>query len=50
VLAAEGCSADCADNVLEPTTKCETFPTGHHHPPAYPGCRCALTLTVVDIA
>lgn len=49
VLAAGGCGADCADNVLEPTAKGSPFPTGHHHPPAYPGCRCSLTLAVIDI-
>lgn len=49
VLAAGGCSADCADNALEPTAKGSEFPTGHRHPPSFPGCRCSLTVTVVDI-
>jgi cell division septum initiation protein DivIVA len=36
----DGCSADCHDNALEPTRRGEAFPTGHTHPPSYPGCRC----------
>ena len=49
VLAATGCSADCADNALEPTLKGAEFPTGHRHPPAYAGCRCSLTVAVVSV-
>jgi DivIVA domain-containing protein len=37
---ADGCSADCHDNALEPTARGSAFPTGHTHPPAYRGCRC----------
>ena len=25
-----------------PSTKGEPFPTGHHYPPAHPGCRCLV--------
>jgi DivIVA domain-containing protein len=42
----EGRCADCDDNALEPTTRGELFPTGQAHPPAHPGCRCALTVAV----
>ncbi|MCJ7672103.1 MAG: hypothetical protein MUP67_08640, partial [Acidimicrobiia bacterium] len=35
---------DCDDNALEPTPKGGTFPTGQHHPPAHPGCRCLIVL------
>jgi DivIVA domain-containing protein len=49
VLAAGGCGADCADNVLEPTAKGAEFPTGHRHPPSYPGCRCSLIVAVVEV-
>jgi len=49
VLAATGCSADCADNALEPTVKGHPFPTGHLHPPAYAGCRCSLTVAVIAV-
>jgi DivIVA domain-containing protein len=43
VLTAAGCS-DCDDNVLAgAVAKGETFPTGHAHPPAHPGCRCLIT-------
>lgn len=49
VLAASGCSADCADNALEPTLKGAEFPTGHRYPPAYAGCRCSLTVAVVSV-
>jgi DivIVA domain-containing protein len=48
VLAEAGCSADCADNVLEPTVKGSAFPTGHRHPPAHIGCRCSLTTAFVE--
>ncbi len=50
VLAEAGCSADCADNVLEPTAKGGEFPTGHRHPPAHIGCRCSLTTAYVESA
>jgi cell division septum initiation protein DivIVA len=40
VTPADGCSADCHDNALEPTTRGESFPTGQVRPPAYAGCRC----------
>ncbi len=34
---------DCEDNGLNgPQAAGETFPTGHTHPPAHPGCRCLL--------
>jgi DivIVA domain-containing protein len=43
VLTAAGCS-DCDDNVLAgDVAKGDTFPTGHAHPPAHPGCRCLIT-------
>lgn len=35
---------DCDDNALEPTPKGGAFPTGQHHPPAHPGCRCLIVL------
>jgi DivIVA domain-containing protein len=35
--------ADCEDNALnEPIEAGATFPTGHQHPPAHPGCRCLV--------
>lgn len=34
------CGPDCEDNALEPTPAGQEFPTGHTHPPAFPGCRC----------
>jgi hypothetical protein len=40
VTPGDGCSADCHDNALEPTTRGESFPTGQVRPPAYEGCRC----------
>ena len=43
VLTSAGCS-DCDDNALAGAVeKGETFPTGHAHPPAHPGCRCLIT-------
>jgi DivIVA domain-containing protein len=34
---------DCDDNALAGSLAAgETFPTGHLHPPAHPGCRCLL--------
>ena len=43
VLTSAGCS-DCDDNALAgAVAKGETFPTGHAHPPAHPGCRCLIT-------
>ena len=34
---------DCEDNGLNGAQAAgETFPTGHAHPPAHPGCRCLL--------
>jgi hypothetical protein len=34
---------DCDDNALAgPLARGETFPTGHVHPPAHPGCRCLV--------
>lgn len=34
---------DCDDNALAGSLPAgETFPTGHMHPPAHPGCRCLL--------
>ena len=34
---------DCDDNALAgPLIGGESFPTGHVHPPAHPGCRCLL--------
>jgi hypothetical protein len=42
VTSATGCS-DCADNALAGALAAgEAFPTGHHHPPAHPGCRCLV--------
>jgi DivIVA domain-containing protein len=47
-VAASGDAAcpDCEDNglggALQPG---ESFPTGHRHPPAHPGCRCLLAMT-----
>jgi hypothetical protein len=43
VLDPLGTCPDCEDNALEPTTKGGSFPTGHVHPPAHPGCRCMIT-------
>jgi len=43
-----GCCPDCTDNALEPTRRGETFPTGQHHPPAHPGCRCTVVSVVSD--
>jgi hypothetical protein len=38
-----GACPDCEDNALAgPQAKGETWPTGQLHPPAHPGCRCAL--------
>lgn len=42
VVAVEGTCPDCDDNALEPTIRGQEFPTGQHHPPAHPGCRCLL--------
>lgn len=34
---------DCEDDVLAgPVARGTTFPTGHVHPPAHPGCRCLV--------
>jgi cell division septum initiation protein DivIVA len=34
---------DCEDNALAGVlAKGDTFPTGHRHPPAHPGCRCLV--------
>ncbi len=39
---AEGCS-DCDDNALAGAVAAsESFPTGHHYPPAHSGCRCLI--------
>ncbi len=39
----EGPCPDCEDNALaRPQPKGEHWPTGQLHPPAHPGCRCAL--------
>ncbi|MEZ5233393.1 MAG: DivIVA domain-containing protein [Acidimicrobiia bacterium] len=41
------CGPDCLDNALAgPLPFGEAYPTGHAAPPAFAGCRCALT--VVD--
>jgi DivIVA domain-containing protein len=38
-----GSCPDCDDDALAgPVPKGEPFPTGQHHPPAHPGCRCLL--------
>jgi DivIVA domain-containing protein len=43
MLTTAGCS-DCDDNMLAgEVAKGESFPTGHAHPPAHPGCRCLIT-------
>jgi DivIVA domain-containing protein len=43
VDAAEGPCPDCEDNALaKGQKKGEPWPTGQLHPPAHPGCRCAL--------
>jgi DivIVA domain-containing protein len=42
VLDPLGTCPDCEDDALEPTAKGESFPTGHVHPPAHPGCRCMV--------
>jgi hypothetical protein len=42
----EGRCADCDDNSLEPTAPGEAFPTGQMHPPAHPGCRCVLAISM----
>ena len=39
---------DCEDNSLEPTVKGHSFPTGQHHPPAHPGCRCIVVVVEPD--
>ncbi len=49
IVSAEGCSTDCADNALEPTSKGSEFPTGHVHPPAFAGCRCSLSVTAARV-
>jgi len=37
---------DCEDNGLNGSQPPgEDFPTGHHYPPAHPGCRCLLALS-----
>ena len=37
---------DCEDNGLNGSqAPGEEFPTGHHRPPAHPGCRCLLALS-----
>jgi DivIVA domain-containing protein len=37
---------DCEDNGLNGALRPgETFPTGHIHPPAHPGCRCLLIIS-----
>jgi outer membrane murein-binding lipoprotein Lpp len=44
-VASGGTSAcpDCADDALEPAVPAgQAFPTGHVHPPAHPGCNCAI--------
>lgn len=39
----DSCSPDCLDNSLAAAVRAgEPFPTGHLHPPAFVGCRCAL--------
>lgn len=39
----DSCSPDCLDNSLATAVRAgEPFPTGHLHPPAFVGCRCAL--------
>ncbi|MFZ4515362.1 MAG: DivIVA domain-containing protein [Acidimicrobiia bacterium] len=38
---------DCDDNALEPVRKGTPFPTGQVFPPAHPGCRCMLAVSVV---
>jgi hypothetical protein len=43
--ASDGCTPDCDDNALAgPVPVGETFPTEHHHPPAFVGCRCLLVV------
>ncbi len=39
---------DAEDNALAgPVPRGESFPTGHLHPPAHPGCRCAVVRVVM---
>jgi hypothetical protein len=46
---AEGPCPDCEDNALaRDLAKGEPWPTGQLHPPAHPGCRCALVPAVDD--
>lgn len=41
----EACGPDCLDNSLAgPLALGDPFPTGHLHPPAWPGCRCLLVM------
>ncbi|MEI8286485.1 MAG: DivIVA domain-containing protein [Actinomycetes bacterium] len=37
------CCSECDDNALGgAVTRGDSFPTGHNHPPAHPGCRCLV--------
>ncbi len=37
------CCSECDDNALGGAVKRgDSFPTGHNHPPAHPGCRCLV--------
>lgn len=39
---------DAEDNALAgPVPRGEPFPTGHLHPPAHPGCRCAVVRVIM---
>ena len=40
---AKQCCSECDDNALGgDVARGESFPTGHIHPPAHPGCRCLV--------
>ncbi len=40
---ADAACPECADNALAgPVARGDAYPTGHRHPPAHDGCRCAL--------
>ncbi len=37
------CCSECEDNTLGgAVSRGDSFPTGHEHPPAHPGCRCLV--------
>ncbi|MPY92940.1 MAG: DivIVA domain-containing protein [Acidimicrobiia bacterium] len=49
--ASHSCGPDCLDNSLAgPVAPGDAFPTGHLHPPAFPGCGCLLVVATVSAA